>query len=101
MYKKLLGQTPDLADLKVFNPVSSCYFSELNLVLHQKTHFMTFIQPLAKGLRDLLEIEGDVEDIYVRNFVIEETDMFGNIQEHELVPNGRNIALTNSNRAGE
>jgi E3 ubiquitin-protein ligase HECTD2 len=52
---------------------------------------------LARGLRQLLEFEGDVEETFCRNFVAE-VDRYGDILEVPLCSNGENKAVTNSNR---
>ncbi|KAF9925187.1 putative E3 ubiquitin-protein ligase HTD2 [Linnemannia zychae] len=52
---------------------------------------------LAKGLRQLETFEGDVLEAYDRTFQIE-YESFGQTFQHDLVPDGANIPLTNSNR---
>ena len=52
---------------------------------------------LAKGLRDLLEFEGDVETTYCWDFVVE-TDRYGEKVRYQLCPDGDKRPLTNKNR---
>jgi len=56
-----------------------------------------FRPSLARGLRQLLEFEGDVQETFCRNFVAE-VDRYGDILEVPLCSNGENKAVTNSNR---
>jgi hypothetical protein len=72
-YKKILGVPTDINDLEEFDP------------------------ELAKGLKDLLSFEGNVEEVYCRSFYIE-TEAFGEIIKHPLKENGENIPVTNENR---
>ena len=51
---------------------------------------------LARGLRRLLEYEGDVE-AFCLDFVIE-TDRYGEKMKHELCPDGEKRPVTNKNR---
>ncbi|KAK3813070.1 MAG: hypothetical protein J3Q66DRAFT_42246 [Benniella sp.] len=52
---------------------------------------------LAKGLRQLETFEGDVQEAYDRTFQIE-YESLGQTYQHDLVPNGAAIPLTNTNR---
>ena len=52
---------------------------------------------LAHGLQQLLDYPGDVETDLATTFSVEE-EIFGEIQTHELVPDGSSVAVTNSNR---
>lgn len=52
---------------------------------------------LARGLRNLLEFEGDVETTYCWDFVVE-TDRYGERVRHQLCPDGDTRPLTNKNR---
>ncbi|KAG0274903.1 putative E3 ubiquitin-protein ligase HTD2 [Linnemannia exigua] len=52
---------------------------------------------LAKGLRQLETFEGDVLEAYDRTFQIE-YESFGQTFQHDLIPDGVNIPLTNTNR---
>lgn len=52
---------------------------------------------LAKGLRSLLEYDGDVEDVFCRDFVVE-MDRYGQNIEVPLCSNGKQRPVTNRNR---
>eukprot|EP01113_Clastostelium_recurvatum_P027568 TRINITY_DN3328_c0_g1_i4.p1 TRINITY_DN3328_c0_g1~~TRINITY_DN3328_c0_g1_i4.p1 ORF type:complete len:788 (-),score=217.69 TRINITY_DN3328_c0_g1_i4:51-2093(-) len=73
VYKKLMGLTPTLHDLKHVQP------------------------ELARGLEQLLTFEGDVEDVYGRTLSVT-YDVYGEKRVHELIPGGEHIPLTNENR---
>ncbi|EFC46237.1 predicted protein [Naegleria gruberi] len=73
VYKKMLGLKPNLEDLKETFP------------------------DLGRGMQQLLEFDGDVEDVFCRTFQLE-TDVFGQIVTHDLKPNGGDIPVTNQNR---
>eukprot|EP01025_Chloroclados_australasicus_P013961 TRINITY_DN16532_c0_g1_i7.p1 TRINITY_DN16532_c0_g1~~TRINITY_DN16532_c0_g1_i7.p1 ORF type:complete len:1416 (+),score=180.93 TRINITY_DN16532_c0_g1_i7:478-4248(+) len=73
VYKKLLGQTPTFEDLKQAFP------------------------QLGKGLQQLLEFDGDVENTFMRDFTIQQS-VFGEVITKELKPGGANIPVTSENR---
>lgn len=56
-----------------------------------------FRPSLARGLRQLLEFEGDVGEVFCRSFSVE-IDRFGQLATVVLVPGGENIPVTNANR---
>ena len=72
-YKKFTGKSIDLDDLEEFEP------------------------EVAKGLKDLDEFEGNIEEVYCIYFVIE-THKFGKTHFHELIPNGKTIAVNQRNK---
>lgn len=75
-YKRLINAPVSFADLVMLKPA------------------------LAKGLQQLLEYkDDDLEEVFCRTFV-GEMDQFGEIVEVELVPGGKNIPVTKSNRHG-
>ncbi|VDM37456.1 unnamed protein product [Toxocara canis] len=53
---------------------------------------------LHKGLKELLACKADVESVFCYTFEISYRDAYGNIHNKELVPNGKNIPVTNSNK---
>ncbi|XP_048746194.2 probable E3 ubiquitin-protein ligase HECTD2 isoform X2 [Ostrea edulis] len=56
------------------------------------------VQPdVAKGLQDLLEYDGDVEDDFGLSFQVSVTE-FGVMKTIDLKPNGSNIPVNNDNR---
>ena len=52
---------------------------------------------LARGLAQLLDYEGNVEDTFCRNFVAE-IDRYDQVVQVPLCPNGENRPVTNANR---
>lgn len=52
---------------------------------------------LGKGLRQLLEFAGNVEEVFQRNFEYS-YEVFGAVKTVELKPGGSSIAVTNDNR---
>lgn len=73
VYKKLMGEKIGMKDLECFMP------------------------ELAKGLRQLLTFDGDVEAVFMRKFEVT-YDVFGEEKTVELKEGGSQIALTNDNR---
>ncbi|ETI37863.1 hypothetical protein F443_16266 [Phytophthora nicotianae P1569] len=73
VYKKLMGCTLGLEDLELALP------------------------DLGRGLRQLLNFEGDVEGVYQRNFEYS-YEVFGEVKTVELKPGGSSIPVTNDNR---
>ncbi|KAJ3334074.1 hypothetical protein HDU76_011598 [Blyttiomyces sp. JEL0837] len=74
LYKKLVDEDLDLEDIKLAFPA------------------------LGKGLQQLLDWnDGDVYDIFMRNFEIA-YDVYGQVRTFPLVENGENIPVTNLNR---
>lgn len=52
---------------------------------------------LAKGLKQLLDHDGDVEETFCRDFVVD-VDRHGQVVQVPLCPNGEKRAVTNANR---
>ncbi|KAI9298868.1 HECT-domain-containing protein [Neoconidiobolus thromboides FSU 785] len=73
LYKKLMGKSVDIDDLEAYEP------------------------SFVKGLKCLLNFEGDVEAAYGWSFQIE-YEVFGERYKHDLKPNGYEIMLNNTNR---
>lgn len=73
VYKKIMGCTLGLEDLELALP------------------------DLGRGLRQLLNFQGDVEGVYQRNFEYS-YEMFGEVKTVELKPGGSSIPVTNGNR---
>ncbi|KAJ0401628.1 hypothetical protein P43SY_006007 [Pythium insidiosum] len=74
VYKKLMGCRLGLSDIETAMPA------------------------LGKGLRQLLEFDGDVEEVFQRNFEYS-YEVFGAVKTIELKPGGTTIPVTNANRA--
>ena len=72
-YKKILGLQTNVEDLEEFNP------------------------ELARGLKNMLVFEGNVEEVYCSAFYLE-TEAFGAVTRHPLKVNGEAIPVTNENR---
>ena len=64
---------------------------------HTLEDLAVFRPTLARGLHQLLEFEGDVEEVFCRNFVVE-VDRFGVRSTVPLVYGGENLPVTNENR---
>ncbi|RHY27299.1 hypothetical protein DYB32_006876 [Aphanomyces invadans] len=73
VYKKLMDQPVTLEDVELCQPA------------------------LGKGLRQMLEFDGDVEAVYQRAFEVS-YEVFGEVKTVDLVPNGKSINVTNANR---
>ncbi|XP_039294797.1 ubiquitin-protein ligase E3A isoform X2 [Nilaparvata lugens] len=75
VYKKLMGKRGMYHDLQDFNPT------------------------LYNSLKALLEYEGDdMEDTFMQTFRVGYTDVFGSSVTHDLLPNGDQINVTQSNK---
>lgn len=88
-FKKLLASAPPTGAPTSSAPRLSCVYTLEDLAEYRPT--------LAKGLRSLLEYEGDVEDVFCRDFVVE-MERYGEIVEVPLCTGGRQRAVTNKNR---
>ena len=55
-------------------------------------------EQLYTGLTQLLEFEGDVEEVFGSTFQITYTSMYGEVKTHDLKPDGANIPVTSENR---
>ncbi|DAZ93940.1 TPA: hypothetical protein N0F65_012886 [Lagenidium giganteum] len=73
VYKKLMNCSLDLTDVEIAMPA------------------------LGRGLRQLLEFDGNVEETYQRNFEFS-YEVFGEVKTVELKPGGSAIPVTNANR---
>ena len=59
---------------------------------------LPFVQSLYKGLTDLLEFEGNVEETFMQTFMVSYKDVFGNTITKELKDKGDELPVTNDNR---
>ena len=73
LYKKLLGECLSLSDLKETFPT------------------------LGKGLQQMLDFEGDVDDVFCQTFQINE-QTYDKVVDVDLIENGQDIDVTNENR---
>jgi len=75
VYRKLMGKHGNFNDLKESHPT------------------------LARGLQQLLEFEGDVEDTFMQTFTISYKDVFGSVLDHNLKgEDSAPVTVTNANR---
>ena len=73
LYKKLLGESLSLVDLKETFPT------------------------LGKSLQQMLDFEGDVDDVFCQTFQINER-MYDEVVDIDLIENGSDVDVTNENR---
>ena len=52
---------------------------------------------LGRGLQQLLDMKGNVENLVGRNFEVE-YDYYGELRQHPLIEGGSRIPVTNANR---
>ncbi|XP_035825923.1 probable E3 ubiquitin-protein ligase HECTD2 isoform X2 [Aplysia californica] len=87
-YRKLLSP----AVVPFNNPRATVGISPVTM------HDLKAIQPgVAKGLQELLDYDGDVEDVFCLNFEVV-TSNVGTTKTSPLKPNGENIPVTNENK---
>ena len=89
VFRKLLASAPAYA-----GPVTSSVRPVAGYTLDDLAEFRP---SLAKGLRQLLDFEGDVESTFYRDFVAE-VDRYGQITQVPLCLNGEQRTVTNANR---
>jgi E3 ubiquitin-protein ligase HECTD2 len=89
VFKKILASTPSTSDKMTSTP----------RIMHGYTleDLAEYRPALAKGLRQLLDFDGDVQETFCRDFIIE-MDRYGEQVEIPLCPGGEKRAVTNSNR---
>ncbi|CAD6592566.1 MAG: Putative E3 ubiquitin-protein ligase [Alectoria sarmentosa] len=88
-FRKLLASAPIYSGPATSSSRPSCGYTLEDLAEFRPT--------LAKGLRQLLEFEGDVKETFCRDFVAV-GERYGQLVEVPLCSNGGNRAVTNSNR---
>lgn len=89
VFKKMLASAPSTGEKLTSTPKVGHGYTLEDLA--------EFRPALAKGFRQLLEFEGDVEETFCRDFVAE-MDRYGEIIQVPLCPNGQKRAVNNSNR---
>lgn len=89
VFKKMLASAPPTGDKLTSTP----------RITHSYTlEDLAELRPsLARGLRQLLDFEGDVQETFCRDFVIE-MDRYGEIIEVPLCTGGEKRPVTNTNR---
>ena len=88
-YRKLLASAPNYT-----GPATSSSRPNSGYTLEDLAEFRP---TLARGLRQLLEFDGDVEETFCRDFVAV-GERYGQVLEVPLCSNGENRAVTSSNR---
>ncbi|KAH9524841.1 putative E3 ubiquitin-protein ligase HTD2 [Bulinus truncatus] len=62
-------------------------------------HDLKGVKPeVTKGLQDLLDYDGDVEEIFCLTFEVVQSSLLGDTKTVALKPGGANIPVTNNNR---
>jgi E3 ubiquitin-protein ligase HECTD2 len=89
VFKKMLASAPSIGDKLTSTPRIGHGFTLEDLA--------EFRPALARGFRQLLEFEGDVQETFCRDFVAE-MDRYGEVIQVPLFPGGEKRAVTNSNR---
>ena len=98
-FRKLLASAPTYSGPPTTSPVANTH----NPIPSTRNPPCTlddlaeFRPTLARGLRNLLTFEGDVEAIFCRDFVVE-LERYGRITRVPLCANGENRPVTNANR---
>ena len=89
VFRKLLASAPAYT-----GPVTSSVRPAAGYTLDDLAEFRP---SLAKGLRQLLDFDGDVESTFCRDFVAD-VERYGQITQAPLCPNGERRPVTNANR---
>ncbi|EDV51391.1 ubiquitin-protein ligase E3A [Drosophila erecta] len=75
VYRKLMGYCGTFADLSDWSPA------------------------LYKSLKSIMDYQGqDMEEVFDQTFKISYSDVFGDMVEHELVPNGKDVLVGQHNK---
>ena len=88
-FRKLLASAPNYT-----GPATSASRPNAGYTLEDLAEFRP---TLARGLRQLLEFDGDVKETFCRDFVAV-VERYGQLVEVPLCSNGENRAVTNGNR---
>ncbi|KAK5101614.1 putative E3 ubiquitin-protein ligase [Lithohypha guttulata] len=89
LFKKMLASAPSTNDKLTSTPKISHQYSLEDLAELKPS--------LARGLRQLLEYEGDVQETYCRDFLIE-MERYGGVVQIPLCSGGSKRPVTNANR---
>lgn len=95
LYKKLMGYSVGFEDLQELDPVSISFFrcSFLNNACNT-------MQSLSRGLKQLLNFDGDVASEFERTFQVD-IRLYDKVISADLVRDGSQIYLNNDNRHGQ
>lgn len=88
-FRKLLASAPNYSGSAISSSRPSVGYNLEDLA--------EFRPSLAKGLGQLLDYDGDVEETFCRDFVAE-IERYGQVSLVPLCPNGKNRPVTNKNR---
>ncbi|KAK8134587.1 hypothetical protein PG984_006599 [Apiospora sp. TS-2023a] len=89
-FRKLLAAAPQ-------STTSNSAFHQRSIMTYTLDELAEYRPSLARGLRQLLEYEGDVQSTFCLDFVID-VDKYGDRVRVPLCPGGDNKMVTNSNR---
>ena len=89
VFKKMLASAPATGDKLTSTPRIPHGYSLEDLA--------EFRPALARGLRQLLDFDGDVQETFCRDFIAEQ-ERYGGVVQVPLCPGGAKRAVTNSNR---
>lgn len=92
---------PTIDDLAEIMPVSKILNFKIKLLilgLFKRPPKFFLSQEVAKGLKDLLSYEGNIEEDMCMNFQVS-LDEYGEVKTYKLKENGENIPVTNENRS--
>jgi len=88
-FRKLLAAAPIAANGSAAHPRPSMSYSLDDLAEYRPQ--------LARGLRQLLEYDGDVTEAFALDFAVD-VDKYGSVAQVPLCPGGERKAVTNANR---
>lgn len=89
LFKKMLSSAPPTTDKLTSTPRIPHQYSLEDLAELKPS--------LARGLRQMLEFDGDVQETFCRDFMIE-MERYGGVVQIPLCPGGSKRAVTNANR---
>ena len=98
-FRKLLASAPTYSGPPTTSPTANTHNTTPSPRIPPYTldDLAEFRPTLARGLRNLLTFEGDVEATFCRDFVAE-SERYGSITRVPLCANGENRPVTNANR---
>lgn len=89
VFKKMLASAPPTTDKLTSTPKISHHYTLEDLAELKPS--------LARGLRQLLEFEGNVQEVFCRDFMVE-TERYGGVVQMPLCSGGASRPVTNANR---
>jgi len=99
MYKKLLGESVGLSDIKEMSPTIARYFVHSQNYIRYLSHKLIINEYMHyRSLESVLEYnESDFEEVYGLCFEISR-EVFGELKNFELIPGGDKIPVTLKNK---